>query len=351
MYKNSSNEMRIVITLAIIASLVTTVLGGWNEFYGDSCNPAKYYEENSGYCIDYFQGWWDGGGIIGEYQYEKPRCYKGNEDHLCKCNDCGSADTQCKDWRCDDNHGFEMDGKCYKKGENGALEEVSVEIYDNCYKGVGECTPCPIGQKRVGCMRKSFGQCEACPAVQEGFFFETKGSCNIAKCSSPKPGQYIQTPCAQGADTVIKSCSEHPNNKQIPANKFYCPGNNEVKAIAANSYVNQDFTNFICNDGYYRDFDLCRACPPGTCCVNQIKHDCPEHYFASGNANSKCTKCNMKCTGLDEGKLRRRCPKNSIQNSERCISCGLCGEWPATGYNCVLEPSDFEDKPSTCCPC
>jgi hypothetical protein len=345
------NNMQIVITLAIIASLFNIALCGWNANFRDSCNPAKYHEDNSGYCVDFFQGWWNGGAYAMDYS-NQPRCYKGETSHTCKCNDCGTADTQCKDWRCDDDNGFEIDGKCYKKKDTGALEEVSVEIYDYCYKGVGVCSICPNkGERRVGCKRKSPGECQKCTNTQEGFYFDTVGSCNLAKCSVPAPGQYIQTACTQGDNTVIKSCSEHPSNKQSPPNQYYCPGNNELKAIAANSHVNPGFTDYICNDGYYRDFDLCRACPPGTCCANQAKHDCPEHYFASGNANSKCTKCNMKCTGIDAGKLRRRCPKNSIQNSERCISCGLCGEWPTTGYNCVLEPLDFEDKPSTCCPC
>jgi hypothetical protein len=233
------------------------------------------------------------------------------------------------------------------------LNEVNLRIYDYCYKSASRpCEPCTNkGEYRSGCKRLNPGACLKCTNTQEGYYFNTPGSCNLAKCSYPQPGQFIETPCTQGEDTKIKSCSLYPENLKTPGNQYYCPGNNVKTQIPSNSHVNSDFTDFICNDGYYRDFDVCRACPPGTCCVNQVKHDCPENYFASGSANPKCTKCKMECTGADSGKLRRKCQKNSIQNSERCISCGLCGEWPATGYNCVLEPLDFKDLPSTCCPC
>lgn len=276
------------------------------------------------------------------------RCYKNDQENKCQCNDCGSADTQCKDWRCDDNDGIVIGGECFKM-ERGILKPADQSIYDFCYKSAGGCTTCPnYGEYRVGCKRTNPGECIKCNNKQEGYYFSEKGSCTLSLCTQPGPGYWTFAPCAESANTVIKRCSDHPNNAAMP-HRYYCPGNNVVKAIVPNSHVNQDYTDYICDPGYYRDFENCRPCPAGSCCVNQVKYDCPEHYYSSGPANSKCTKCDMTCTGVYEGKLRRRCQKNSIQNAGTCISCGLCGEWPSTGYNCVLEPSDYSGLASSCC--
>ena len=87
----------------------------WNQNYGVSCNPAECHEENSCYCKDLFQGWWNGGVTLYNKNGNDPKCYKSDVNNKCKCNDCGEANTQCKDWRCDDKEGFVRNGKCYKE--------------------------------------------------------------------------------------------------------------------------------------------------------------------------------------------------------------------------------------------
>ena len=340
--------MHRVFPLILFVTYIQLASTDWNRNYGYICNPAECHQENSCYCTERFQGWWNGGAVLADYETSAGRCYKLDMNNRCQCNDCGEADTQCKDWRCNDETGTVIDGTCYTV-QDGVSTKADSTIYDYCYKGRGGCSVCPnYGEYRVGCKRTSPGQCVACTNKQDGYFYSSKGSCTLSKCSEPGPGFYISVACSFASNTVIAACKEHPNNKANPG-KYYCPGNNQVKLITANSHVNPEYTDYICNDGYYRDFEYCRPCPAGTCCVNQVKYDCPENYFASGQANSRCTKCDMTCTGVYQGKLRRKCQKNSIQNAGTCISCGLCGEWPSTGYNCVLEPSDFSGLKTTCC--
>ena len=87
-------------------------------------------------------------------------------------------------------------------------------------------------------------------------------------------------------------------------------------------------------------------CPAGSCCINEAKHDCPEHYFSMKQWDH-CQKCTLECKD-QPNKLRRKCAKNSMQD-QQCVSCGMCGSWPSTGYNCVTNPLDYSSLKDSWC--
>ena len=86
----SMTRLHRIITAACLL-LRHSVLCDWNSNYGFSCSPAECAEENSCYCTDFYQGWWNGGAVLADYTDRKARCYKGSTDNLCKCNDCWTA--------------------------------------------------------------------------------------------------------------------------------------------------------------------------------------------------------------------------------------------------------------------
>jgi len=108
--------------VVFLVSLLPLASTDWNRNYGYLCNPAECHQENSCYCTDRFQGWWNGGAVLADYETSAGRCYKLDMNNRCQCNDCGEADTQCKDWRCNDESGTVIDGVCYTVQDGGSKQ-------------------------------------------------------------------------------------------------------------------------------------------------------------------------------------------------------------------------------------
>jgi hypothetical protein len=304
------------------------------------CFPAKC-ADGACYCSDSHTGWWNGGA----WKAGDVRCYRAGRGD-CPCGICGKASTQCLDLRCDDNSYIEGT-KCYTLDSSGNRVYSDKKLYDYCYYETNECQTCGnFGEHKVGCGRTDPGECKPCEdGLAYGKFWKAKGSCDQVDCSIPGKGYYIHGACSTTKDAAIKKCTDFEQNKGV--GNYYCPGNSVPLKMPDNSLITADWSDFVCNGGFYRSENKCVSCPAGSCCKDQVKHSCPEHYFAQPQQSS-CTKCSLTCA--DDNQLRRKCGANSIQN-QVCISCGMCGSWPSTGYNCVTNPQDYAALTGSCCPC
>ncbi len=313
---------------------------------GPFCSPAKC-TDGTCYCSESNLGWWNGGAA---QAFGSSNCYRAGRGD-CQCVSCGQASTQCLDYRCNDDGIEDGSGICYAINPDGTKKrEYNYKTYDYCYLKENPCQDCgDYGWHKVGCARTEPGTCMPCvESLEAGKFWRARGSCDQVQCSTPDPGRFVLTACKRTENAIIADCSKYAGN--LNAIGYYCPGNGvaDPKPLPSNSRANALFTDFICNDGYFRENEKCVACPAGSCCVGEARYDCPEHYYSSGKGNSLCRRCSLVCA-TDKDKLMRRCEKNSIQTPTTCTSCGLCGKWPETGYNCVTNPQDFTYLPQTCC--
>ena len=314
---------------------------------GPFCSPARC-TDGTCYCSESNLGWWNGGAA---QAFGNSNCYRAGRGD-CQCKSCGQASTQCLDYRCNDLGTEDSAGICYDINADGTKTRNNGDYatYDYCYLKNNPCEDCENhGWHKVGCARTNPGTCLPCvESLAAGKFWRARGSCDQVTCTIPDPGRFVVTACKRDSDAVIGDCSKY--SKNLNSIGYYCPGKGVLDPLPlpSNSRANAGFTNFICNEGYFRDGDRCVACPAGSCCVGEGLYSCPEHYYSSGKGNIQCTQCTLACLS-DKEKLMRKCAKNSIQTPTACISCGLCGKWPETGYNCVTNPQDFSYLPSTCC--
>ena len=310
---------------------------------GPFCSPAKC-KDGTCYCSENNLGWWN----LGAGQaFGSSNCYRAGRGE-CQCVSCGQASTQCLDMRCSDDGTEDSNGICYSTNSDGTKTRTNYVQYDYCYLKENPCQDCTKhGEHKVGCGKTSPGECKPCEnKLESGKFWKAPGSCEQIQCSIPARGKYIQGECGLTTDAAIRDCTNFKYNQGVK--NYYCPGNSDPRLAPSNSYINDDWSDFVCKTGFYHSVDQCVSCPAGSCCVNENIYDCPEHYYSSGRGNSICTKCTLACPS-DKSKLMRKCDQNSIQTPTMCTSCGLCGKWPDTGYNCVTNPQDFSYLPSTCC--
>ena len=309
---------------------------------GPFCSPAKC-ADGTCYCSENNLGWWNGG--VGQ-AFGSSNCYRAGRGE-CQCMSCGQASTQCLDIRCNDDGTEDSSGFCYSTKSDGTKTRTNYRQYDYCYLKENPCQDCnKYAEHKVGCGRTSPGECQPCEeGLAYGKFWKARGSCDQVDCSIPARGQYVHGACSTTKDASLRPCADFREN-QFGRN-YYCPGNSVPLKAPDNSVINEGWYDFTCNPGFYRNGLKCISCPPGSCCINEARHDCPVNYFSQAQKSS-CSKCDLACPV--DGQLRRKCDANSIQN-QPCIPCGMCGSWPSTGYNCVTNPQDYVSLESSCCPC
>jgi len=360
----SSRMSRSVFFILMGLTTPVLVLGGWNrEEYRQGCKPAlDCTEENVCYCSDRFEGW-ENGGLTARGSNVGAACYKGIGND-CQCEDCGVwgifEDAQCQESRCDDEVGFDQSGVCYHVDPKTKIRWKRPRDWKfNCYKKRMACTPelCEYGRHLTGCKRVSPGSCTDCPALVEGSFWARRGSCEQTKCTSAGAGKFVLKACTSTADAVIADCSTHPGNpkyivpRQDGRATYYCPNGGLVLPLPDNSAPTEDYSNFVCIDGYYLSGASCLQCLPGYACKHGRKFTCPDHYYTSTFAKSSCIRCSTpgECHRVSEWETPIRCKQGSTANVG-CVACGGCSWDPRQGLSCVTEPYEMDGLPSICEP-
>ena len=355
---------------ALLAVLLNLCAADWNSEYirYRNCHPSACSVDGVCYCTDKQNGWYDGGSGYSRStrSSEQSLCYKAGQGD-CECADCGQIalfpNVQCQDLRCDDEtdrtvtgpFGADRGQHCFRIDPEKGKVFTDRRWYFNCYKTRLPCEPlkCEHGQTLKGCMRVSAGTCESCGPLKPGHYWTTRGGCGMAACDVVQPGYYMIAPCGNITNSVKAHCSEHIGNPRAPAfanpvPQYYCPGgNNPPVRVPSYGRVNADFADFSCEEGYSKEGPECRACLPGSACLHGRSYTCPSDYFTDRYAQKSCKRCTSVCTFKSE--LPMRCQEGSNQNS-RCVTCGACGLWPATGVNCVRDIAEFAKKPETCTP-
>lgn len=345
---------------ALLLLFAQGCLAGWNE--GDStrvCRPSEHTVDGQGYCADRSNGWFGGGAGLGNQRMNADsKCWR--NFNYCNCPDCGDGDTQCKDWRCDDEIGVsDPDEGCLIQGARRESNQ-----YDFCFRSFKSCDPCPLGWKRVGCMRASPGSCVQCfpDGVPPPGSYLVSGTttCETRACTVVQPGQYQVSPCTATADTQYDHCSLYPGRDGIPGNPksvvvglmgqpyWYCPAGGVPQRLPVNSHPLPDYSAFECDNGFYQTDDgLCRLCPPGSACLHGRSYLCPAHYYSRGPGNAFCTRCTVDCPFGDQ--LPALCMQGSAQD-QGCMDCNMCGFSLRYGSQCNENTDAMRRLPATCTP-
>ena len=333
-----------------------------HDKFRHNCHPASCAVNGDCYCSDEKAGWYNGGSGFGVFRTlrkdDESICYKGGVGD-CECEDCGSGDSQCQEERCDDNT---ETATGVKSGDKACLriDPEKGKVYSkkqwryNCFRTKTKCRQCPFGENIVGCMRTSSGECKSCGPLRAGYYWTTRGSCDMSVCGAVEPGYYMTSPCNNVTEVGKLHCSVHMGNPQAtafpnPIAQYYCPGGAQPPVhVPSFGTVNALYTDFNCQAGYFKQGVECRACLPGSACLHDKSFTCKANYYTDRYAQSFCKRCTASCTYYDS-ELPMRCPEGSTQNS-RCVTCGMCGAWPANGVNCVRDQAEFSKFPETCTP-
>ena len=344
--------------------LVVGCASDWNaEMLKDPvCRPAACDVDGSCYCSNKKDGWYDGGaGYNRDFRdvINQPLCYKSGVGD-CECMDCGHIfifpNVQCQDLRCnDETDSTEPYSKCSRMDPVKGKVSTEREWYFNCYRTRNVCdvSKCLHGEKLIGCMRISSGTCQSCGKLERGMYWTSRGGCGKAICGDVPPGYYMTAACTNISNSAKLHCREHMGNPDAltfanPIPQYYCPGG-EAAPIKVPGFgkVNSVYTDFNCDPGYSKHSGECRACLPGSACMFGKSFTCKADYYTDRYAQSFCKRCTASCTYPNE--LPMRCQEGSLQNS-RCVTCGVCGVYPATGINCVRDPVAFGQLGVTCTP-
>ena len=330
------------------------------------CRPDQHTVDGGSYCTERKDGWNNGGSVRLDETYY---CYNMRNRDNCECPDCGTDNTQCVDWRCDDENGVwdSTKSQCYTEVSSGqGVERVYSDQYkhDSCYKAVLKCYPqqCKFGEKLTGCMRASAGTCVACPTPAANKYFTSAGVCDTADCTPVLKGQYLLKACTNISNTVVASCDAYPGNpksvltQQGDPPRYYCPGNNRVLPLPAFSRPTADYSAFVCIDGYYAADNACQQCPQGSACKYGRQFLCPLHYYQRLPGQSSCKRCTQPAD-CSNGKVPYKCLAGSMADVG-CVPCGMCGYSPETGHLCneksqpglpaVCQPQDVAGETATC---
>ena len=238
---------------------------------------------------------------------------------------------------CDYDKGYRFDGKCHSL-VNSKFQTTPepIQYYNYVYTSTIPCLPtqCKPGTLLSGCMRYTAGNCNPCQqALPANHYWSTPGTCDAAVCMSAPAGFYFTSPCGTSANTIIQACSLFYGNYLLTKAQYYCPGGTSLPvAVPDNARVTSDYTDFVCNDGYYRGGLKCLDCPLGDACVGGAVYGCPENYFSDRPNQVSCTRCAAGCTFDNHAPLL--CPAGSTQDA-KCVQCSFCGTWPDTGYQCA----------------
>jgi hypothetical protein len=361
--------MQYFLSVLLFLEIIAHVLCGWNNpYFKSNCIPASDCStENSCYCSNKFDGWMNGGFRRGGRRWpgddDNAYCYKIDGNRDCECEDCGywAIDSdQCQEKRCNDEYGIVESGKCYhiQPGTDNKVES-SKEWQFNCYRSKVACdkTICNLGQHLTGCQRISPGTCTNCPVVADGYFLKTKGSCELTLCTSAGVGEFIAKACTSLRDAVVAHCNAHPGNRgyivprQDGKDTYYCPGGGLVLPLPENSQPTPDYSKFQCIDGYYLSGSSCLPCLPGSACKYGKKYTCPEHYYTSTFAMSRCTRCSTpdECHRISAYEHPLRCKQGSTANMG-CVPCGGCSYDDRNGLSCVTESYEMQGLPANCEP-
>ena len=335
--------------LIIISFIIPSAFPAANN-YVKTCNPSDCWQEGGCYCDSKFDGWSEGGvGRPHEFINGGLRCER--DSTQCKCPDCGNSwilpDTQCKDWRCDDDTGQTTEGRnCMEIIDpSSKVLQPQTKYHEKffCYNEKKFCKDlkiCPRGQYRDGCKRASQGKCKPCaPAQKDGVtIYTNQGTCELGPCSIAGKGQWVRKACTALVDADIAPCEEHAGNPQgialpIPQ-QYYCPGNGLALPVPDNAMPTNDYSSFVCKPGFYALNSVCLQCDPGSYCVNGIMTECPENYYSKHSAQSSCDLCTLSCDYSTE--LPILCPQGSTYDP-KCIACGFCSFFSSNGHKCLQQ--------------
>jgi hypothetical protein len=352
------------VQLLLFVSLALSVEADWNsdKYLYPDCTPAGCAVDGVCYCSDERSGWYNGGLGYSRDLRNKNKdsyCYKpGSGD--CLCMDCGQANTQCQDLRCNDEteiayNGPNGDSYCYTMDPVKGEVKTDRGWYFGCYTKENNCdlSKCEYGEALVGCMRVSSGACQSCGVLPSGKYWTTRGACGQLYCDTVDPGWYMTTSCGVSSNSAKSACEYHTGNPRAsafpnPVPQYYCPGGTTAPVhVPEHGVVNQAYSDFNCLPGYYKLHTQCTACLPGSACLHDKTFTCKANYYTDRAAQSECKRCTASCTY--ETQLPMRCKEGSIQNSH-CVACGMCGVFPTTGVNCVGDLEQFQALPTTCTP-
>lgn len=342
-------------------------MGDYNNGNLEHCRPSTCTVDGNCYCSKKEDGWFDGGFEIASVSRGMYGSYCSKNGKHCQCPDCGYLvfpNVQCQDKRCNDVTDFETTREvelktgntCFRMDPDKGIVYTSTQWYFDCYTKYNKCdnSICLHGEVLTQCMRVSPGTCKSCGALSAEHYWTTRGGCGMAPCDVVLPGWYMTSPCGNITDSAKAPCAVHIDNPKAPAfanpvAQFYCPGGALPPVhVPAFGVVNAGFTDFNCQDGYFREGIACKPCPRGSACRYDRSFLCPVNYYTDAPARSVCTRCTPSCA-FPLTELPMRCQQGSIQNS-RCVTCGACGVWPATGINCVRDLVAFGKLSDRCTP-
>jgi alpha-tubulin suppressor-like RCC1 family protein len=271
-----------------------------NEFL---CLAGYYagFNDHEGQCLPCQSGW---------YKNEV-----GNEP----CDPCDSymtspeGSTLSSDCQCMDGYGWDG-SKCTECQEGWYKNEVSNEACEPCeegtfkeFAGSGECEQCPSNMTSVS------GSTEC--VCDEGF-----ESLAGAPCTVCRPGHYKY----QIGPGPCESCG--PTQYLAPSGV--------CEALPSNSDSNDDNTDFICRDNYYKSGDLCKP-KPSNADTNEDKTDfiCRNGFYKSGDSCPHCRTCE-KGWGLID------CNIDGSTASGTCTACqdGYYNDFPRKAPCKTLPP-------------
>ena len=252
-----------------------------NEFL---CLAGYYagFNDHEGQCLPCQSGW---------YKNEV-----GNEP----CDPCDSYMTSpegsdsVEDCECEEGYEY-IHGVCTECQAGFYKTEVGNEA----------CQPCEAGKFKE---RSGRGECQPCPDNMTSVSESSECVCDIgyeslseAECTACQPGYYKDEigpgPC--------QSCGP---------TQYFAPSG-QCEDLPSNSDSNDDNTDFICRDNYYKSGDLCKP-KPSNADTNEDKTDfiCRNGFYKSGDSCPHCRTCE-KGWGLTD------CNIDGLNGSGTCTPC------------------------------
>ena len=306
------------------------------------CDPASNWQDGVAYCTD----------------YQNP-C---QVDCQTDISSDGNQVSECSEYRCDDVSGYSYGGACYDAPPPHGVKSNFILKLD-CWATQRPCPTCPAGYRVVGCSRVSPGSCQLCPNFNRFVLtvnYFQPGTCNLLPCSAVAKGQFISSQCTISSDVNTTGCYYYepevgPGNPGSPRsqllgdtqNRSYCPGNGAVVTLPANSRPSDDYSGFVCLDGYLQTGASCQACAAGSACLYGQSYQCPLRYYSQGTSNAYCTRCTTSCPGNNYFPVM--CPVGGTQDTS-CIACGMCSINPQYGLTCDETPHETAKLPWKCVP-
>lgn len=204
---------------------------------------------------------------------------------------------------------------CYDPGTT-PNKETCLKCKGGYYLSGGTCHSCPKGYYCNGVVKR------ACPA---GKYSEATGQVSCASCANLDDGADRYS-SSEGATSCGSCKAEH---------------NNDRSWIANSTHTGCVQDTVTCQNGEYKDADVCKPCPAGNYCNGTGVIPCPKGTYGAGEAvRSQCTACGANqyqdqtgqvscktCPGVVGDGGTSCTPRCGILNETQCNAASIYCEW------------------------